>query len=193
MLKIKEGEPWVMWPDNMVSNFIDFPANRIFDYDGNFYFMLVFELPHLIERKSTLFAKLPTYFGVDLEPDGLTFILTDIGQVSTYRYCSFKWVAEKRYKLYITKNKSILSLYIDDMLMYQEYLTRKLGADPNSHIIFGAGNFPKNGFNLNYLDVNLIGLHIHKEDDYICGHTFDTFTHNKSFDLTNNCNFINKI
>lgn len=193
MLKINEGTPWIMWPDNMVSNFIDFPANHIFDYDGNYEFTLVFDLPHLIEKKSTLFAKLPTYFGVDLEPEGITFILTDIEKFSTYRYLGFNWEIEKEYKLCIKRKKTIVSLYINEMLLCQEYLYKKLGFDDNSHIIFGAGNFPKNGFNLNYLDINLYRLYITKDDVTICRHNFETFIYEKSYDQTNNCNFITKI
>ena len=44
MLRIEKGNPWAMWPDNLVDNFIDNPANKIFDYEGNFMFHLVFEL-----------------------------------------------------------------------------------------------------------------------------------------------------
>ena len=193
MLKIKESKPWIMWPNKLVSNFIDFPANRIFDYDGDFKFTLTFELPHPIERKSTLFAKLPTYFGVDLEQDGFTLIYTEENKPTTYRYFPFKWECEKKYKLCIMKNEDILSLYLDDMLISQESLPNGLGGDENSHIIFGAGNFPNNGFNLNYLDVNLLTLHIDKDDEKICDHHFERYIMNKYFDHTNNCNFINQI
>ena len=77
MLRIEEGEPWVMWPDNLVANFIDYPANKIFDYNGEFEFKLVFELVAPVKRKSTLFSKLPSYFGIDIEEYGLLLIVTE--------------------------------------------------------------------------------------------------------------------
>lgn len=193
MLKIEKGKPWIMWPNNMVANFIDFPANQIFDYDGNFDFMLIFKLCTPIDVKSTLFAKLPTYFGIDLEKNGVTLIYCDIDKKPTYRYTTFNWEIDKKYRLNIKKTDDILGMYIDDLLVFQEMLPNKLGGDINSHIIFGAANFPKNGFNLNYLDVILETLHINKEGEHICSHNFDTEIHGKCYDHTNNCNFINQI
>ncbi len=52
MLKITKGNPWVMWPDSLVENFITDPANKILDYNGNFDFKLIFELPNLVNIKS---------------------------------------------------------------------------------------------------------------------------------------------
>ena len=44
MLRVEEGSPWAMWPNNLVDNFIDNPANKIFDHEGSFTFNLTFEL-----------------------------------------------------------------------------------------------------------------------------------------------------
>ena len=44
MLKINKGGPWIMWPNSLVENFIEFPANKIFDFDGDYSFLLEFEL-----------------------------------------------------------------------------------------------------------------------------------------------------
>jgi hypothetical protein len=84
MLKINKGEPWVMWPDKMVANFIEYPANKIFEYDGNYKFILTFELNEDIVSKSTLFCKLPSYLGIDLELNGITFIVTETNMDTMY-------------------------------------------------------------------------------------------------------------
>ena len=61
------------------------------------------------------------------------------------------------------------------------------------HIIFGAGNFPKNGYNLNYTDIELYEFKVTQEDKLLCHHTFEEYIYDKSVDLTGDCNFINKI
>lgn len=193
MLKIKEGEPWVMWPNNLVDNFVDFPANKIFDYDGNFDFKVVFEFETPITKKCSLFSKLPDYVGVDIEEYGFTFIFTDETKHTEYIFTDYKWEPNKVYNLHIKKRKNVISLYINESLIFNEFLKNKLASDDISHIIFGAGNFPKNNFNLNYFSVILHNVEVVKEKEVISKHEFETFIHDKSFDLTNNCNFIYKI
>ncbi len=153
MLKIKEGEPWIMWPNILGQKFIKDPANRIFDYEGDFSFRLTFELNSTITKKSTLFAKLPSYFGVDLEEYGILLIITDNKSKTEYLTCNFQWEPEKKYDLLITKSQEVITLYINGEALNLYFIEDKLASDENSHIIFGAGNFPKNDFNLNYLEV----------------------------------------
>lgn len=193
MLKIKEGEPWVMWPNNLVDNFIEFPANKIFDYDGNFDFKVVFEFETPITKKCSLFSKLPDYVGIDLEEYGFTFIYTDDKKHTEYVYTDFKFEINTKYEFHIKKRENIISVYLNNILVLNEFLKHKLASDNISHIIFGAGNFPKNNFNLNYFSVILHSVEITKEKELISKHDFNLFIHNKSFDLTNNCNFIYKI
>jgi hypothetical protein len=193
MLKIKEGEPWIMWPNILGQKFIKDPANRIFDYEGNFSFRLVFELDDVIAKKSTLFAKLPSYFGVDLEEYGILLIITDHKGKTEYLTCNFQWDAGKKYELLITKSQEVITLYIDGEALNLYFIEDKLASDENSHIIFGAGNFPKNDFNLNYLGVTLHELEIIREEETISKHAFEEFIHGKSYDLTDNCNFLHQI
>jgi hypothetical protein len=193
MLKIKEGEPWIMWPNILGQKFIKDPANRIFDYDGDFSFRLTFELNSTITKKSTLFAKLPSYFGVDLEEYGILLIITDNKSKTEYLTCNFQWEPEKKYDLLITKSQEVITLYINGEALNLYFIEDKLASDENSHIIFGAGNFPKNDFNLNYLDVTLHELEIIREEETISKHVFEEFIHGKSYDLTDNCNFLHQI
>lgn len=193
MLKINKGEPWVMWPDNIVKNFIEFPANKIFDYDGNFEFYLIFELIDEISEKSTLFSKLPSYFGFDLEKNGFTFIISDLDGNLFYFFKEIEWNKNKKYKILIKKEKNILLLNINDNNKLIIELEKPLSKDDNSHIIFGSGNFPKNNYNLNFLSCVLHEMIIKKEDEIICHHNFIKNIHNKMYDITGNCNFLNKI
>lgn len=193
MLRINKGEPWVMWPDSMVANFIEDPANKVFDYEGDFTFSLSFNLTFPVEEKSTLFSKLPSYFGVDLERNGLVLLYTYRNTDTKYEWVDYSWKIETEYIITLRKSGNILELLVNDEKLLILTLTDILASDNNSHIIFAAGNFPKNGFNLNYLDVNLNHLTVEKQGTLISKHNFETFIHNKSFDITGNCNFIHKI
>lgn len=193
MLKIVKGNPWVMWPDSLVENFIDEPANKILDYSGYFDFILTFELPELVTEKSTLFSKLPSYFGVDIEVNGLTIILNEKERTAKYMFVDFIWMPNEKYNLEIIQRNKIIIVKINGETLLNYQIETELSSDGISHIIFGAGNFPKNNFNLNYIDVILHQFEIVKEGVTISKHNFETFIHNKSFDETGNCNFIHKI
>jgi hypothetical protein len=193
MLKIKEGEPWVMWPNNLVDNFLEFPSNRIFDYNCDFEFKLDFELIDEIITKSTLFAKLPSYLGLDLESEGILFILSEEGLDTKYISHQHNWEVGKKYSLLLKRVNKTLTIDLDSITIIQIDVTTSIPNDSNSHIVFGSGNFPQNGFNLNYLSVILHYLSIKKEGVLISEHLFKKFINNKSLDETNNCNFIYKI
>jgi hypothetical protein len=193
ILKINKGEPWLMWPDILVANFIDFPANKIFDYDGNFKFKMIFKTEEKIEKRSTLFSKLPSYFGVDFDQNYVTLILTDNTKDSKYLQANFSLEPNKITVLEINKIDNNITLSINDEVLISHEIIEKLARNNESHIIFGSGNFPQNGFNLNYFSFILEYLLIEKDNEIIAEHTFEKYIHNKSFDLTGNCNFIHKI
>jgi hypothetical protein len=193
MLKINKDNIWVMWPDFLVDNFIEYPSNKIFDYEGDFNFSLEFKLSNIVNEKMTLFAKLPTYFGIDIESHGLLMVYSEEGNDTKYLTKNYQWVPNKKYSLEIIKSGFNIKLSINDELLFDIDLSTKLVSDERPHIIFGSGNFPKNGFNLNYFDGVLCYLSIKKDNVLISEHTFDKFIHNKSYDLTNNCNFLHKI
>lgn len=192
MLRIEEGKPWAMWPNNLVDNFIDDPANRIFDYEGNFTFNLVFELVEPVVKKSCLFAKLPSYLGIDLEHDGMSFIFTRDKETKSIM-TKYSWEVGVKYNLVIIKIQGKLGISLNGATLVTLGVEKKLDGDENSHLVFGAGNFPKNGFNLNYMNLILHRLIITKDNTVVAEHDFETFIHNKSFDKTDNCNFIHKI
>ena len=193
MLKINEGEPWVMWPNNLVDNFIDFPTNKVFDYEGDFDFKIKFSIRDVIKRKSTLYSKLPSYTGIDIEPNGLLLILSLVDRDTDYIFIDYSWDVGVTYTLSVHKKDRQLILSINDVPLKDIQLTTPIKGDNESHIIFGAGNFPKNGFNLNYFGYNLIDLEISINGKVESKHIFEEFIHNKSLDITGNCNFIYKI
>ena len=119
--------------------------------------------------------------------------MTDDKGKTEYLTCNFQWEANKKYDLLITKSQGVVTVSIDGNALILYFVDQKLASDENSHIIFGAGNFPKNEFNLNYLNVTLHELEIIRDDESISKHLFDDFIHGKSYDITENCNFIHQI
>ena len=193
MLKIEEGKPWVMWPNNLVDNFIDFPSNKVFDQEKDFNFTIKFRLRELITKKSTLFSKLPSYTGIDIEPYGLLLILSQKDRDTEYIFMDYTWSVGVEYSLIVNKSNNRLEVSVNGQSLLKYELLSSIKGDDQSHIIFGAGNFPKNGFNLNYFGYDLIELEISIENEVISKHIFNEFIHNKSIDITGNCNFIYKI
>jgi hypothetical protein len=119
--------------------------------------------------------------------------VTDGTGKTEYLTCNFQWEANVKYELLITKEDESVTVYIDGNALTIYFIGDKLASDSNSHIIFGAGNFPKNGFNLNYLGVILHELEIIRDNETISKHVFEEFIHGKSYDLTDNCNFLHQI
>lgn len=193
MLKINKGEPWLMWPDILVANFIDFPANKIFDHDGDFKFTIIFESDEIIEEKSTLFSKLPSYFGIDLEPSHVTLIFNEENKKVKYLRANVTITPNIKNEIKIIKRGMELSVHLNGDQIITHELIQNLKKNAESHIIFGSGNFPENNFNLNYFSFILHYLSVEKDGVLIAEHTFEKYIHNKSFDLTGNCNFIHKI
>ena len=115
--------------------------------------------------------------------------------------------------LYYKKETKKAELYINDSLAIEYALKEDeeftKGNEP--HVIFGAGNFPHNGFNLNYCSYDLDYLIIAKKcvslsdikglyngeiqsvDGVVGLYDFTKKTDYKIYDLTGNCNFIHKI
>lgn len=193
MLKIESGKPWIMWPDIMANNFIDNPANKVFDSEGDFKFIIIFELEEPVKEKGTLFAKLPSYFGFDLEDYGFMLIVTEKDTDPEYITINFEWELNKKYELIVKKISGVLSVTLNEVTYITKFLKKGIAGDPNSHIIFGSGNFPKNGFNLNYREFTVHEMEIFKDGDLICQHDFKEFVFGKYVDVTGNCNFIHKI
>lgn len=194
MLKINKGEPWVMWPNNLVSNYIDVLGNKIFDEKKNYTFKMIFELTEPVDEKQTLFAKLPSYFGIDLSPEGCLLIYKFEDSIETYYlFEKFVWELNKKYELIIQKNESELTITINGESIFEIDLMYDLSANDNSHIIFGSGNFPSNGYNLNYCTYNFHYLSMTINDKLISEHNFQTLIHDKWVDESNNCNFIHKV
>lgn len=194
MLEIRKGEPWIFWPSSICDTFPLEPANK--KLNGKHSFLLEFDFTLLDEReeKRTIFSLLPMYSGLDVDKGCIIFLYNDGEETHTKVLPSYiKPFQKTNIKVEYIYNRT-LELYINNMRGVRvDFKNKELGYNESPHIIFGAGNFPKNGFNLNYTDFDLHEFKLSVDGESVSHHTFEKFIHDKSFDLTDNCNFIHKI
>lgn len=193
MLEIKKENPWIFWPSSICDTLPENPADKFLNGKHSYTIDLTFTLLDESFIKKSLFCILPKYTGIDIDKDCLTLLVgyedrtdTHILPPSIYPHKKSNIILK-----YIYSEK--ISVSINGVLVKEIKLTEPLGFDENPHIIFGAGNFPKNGFNLNYTDVNIHEFKFFVEDELVSHHDFDKFIFDKSFDKTEKCNFIHKL
>lgn len=214
---IKESEPWILWPDTTSFEINTGKISEVFE--GYSDFTLSMEIKMISEgpSKRTLFAKLPNYCGIDIELNNTPLLILKLNksgeEKSRYISCNFEINSEFNWVTYrYSKSKRFVEVLINDIVVinYKLESDEELTNGFDSHIIFGAGNFPKNGFNLNYCSYDIHYLLISKSykqfseiikiknekflDKTIVGlYDFRKHTEYKVYDLSENCNFIHKI
>jgi hypothetical protein len=215
---IKNGEPWLLWP-SMVSYGINTgDIGKTFEGDTDFTLSMNIKVLTKSNKKRTIFAKLPNYIGIDIEKENNNLML--ILNLNKNEETEWKYLfseIELGYDLNLltfryNKKNNILEVLVNDLVAieYKLEADEKLSIGYEPHIIFGAGNFPKNGFNLNYCEYDIDFLLIAKEyktisdifnikdnliiDKSIVGlYDFKKHTDYKIYDLSENCNFLHKI
>lgn len=194
MLEIRKGNPWIFWPSSICDTFPLNPANK--NLNGKYSFNLEMDITLLDETqtKRTIFSILPMYSGYDVDNGCDIFLYHDNEQTHTKVLPNLIKVGKKtNIKLEYIYSQSLV-LYIDTIKVVDvNFIGKELGYDESPHIIIGAGNFPKNGFNLNYTDFDLHQFKLEIDGQLVSHHLFEKFIHDKSYDLTENCNFIHKI
>jgi len=208
---IKYGEPWLMWP-NKVSYGIN-KVDIMETFNGSFTISLNIKILSEGVEKKTVFARLPNYVGLDVEGEnnrvllilnhtqGTEYIMSDVGLHEGYNLLSMRYDKPSKSMDIILDNTIILT-----HILGEEELDN--GHEP--HILFGSGNFPHNGFNLNYCEYDIDFLMISNEclgvekikqiksdtslEETVVGmYNFQRHTDYKVYDLTGNCNFIHKV
>jgi len=193
MLEIRKGNPWIFWPSSICDTFPTDPVNK--KLNGKHSFKVEFDFTLLDESniKKTIFSMLPMYSGFDVD-NGCDIFLYNTGETHTKVLPKTIEVGKKtNIKFEYIYGKEITFCVDNQELVSVKLNESELGFDESPHIIFGAGNFPKNGFNLNYTDFNLHNFKLEVDGELLSHHTFEKFIHDKSYDITGNCNFIHKL
>ena len=194
MLEIRKGEPWIFWPSSICDTFPIEPANK--KLNGEHSFLIDFDFTLLDDAfdKKTIFSLLPMYSGYDVDKGCDIFLYNDGEKTHTKVLPNLVKPNIKTNIKFEYIYKESIELYVNNLKQARIGLKNKtLGYSDSPHIIFGAGNFPKNNFNLNYTDINLHEFKLFVDGQLVSHHLFDKFIHDKSFDITENCNFIHKL
>ena len=193
MLEIRKGNPWIFWPSSICDTFPINPADKLLNGKYSYKIDITLTLLDDTPTKRTLFSILPKYSGLDIDDGCMVFLLGKKHTTETFVLPPLIHPNKKTNIILNYTYSKMVSLIIDGVLVKEILLDEPLGFDENPHIIFGAGNFPKNGFNLNYTDLNLHEFKLWIDGELKSEHDFDKFIFDKSYDKTENCNFIHKL
>jgi len=217
-MEIKNGEPWVLWPSSVSYGLNKGEIESTFEGDSDFTLSMEITISTSIKEKRTIFAKLPNYMGFDIEGNNGIFIFTLMNE-NNVEETKYMWIdncindGHNVLTFRYNKENNLLQVIVDDItkLDYKIEDGFRLSKYDNTHIVFGAGNFPHNGFNLNYAEYQIDHLIIAKNylsyneiigcfsgknitpKNTVALYDFNTKTTYKIYDLTGNCNFIHKI
>jgi|TARA_R110000803_G_scaffold208369_1_gene276980 hypothetical protein len=194
MLKISRGNPWLFWPSSICETFPENPSNLLLTGDKEFSFTIDFTMQEDSIDHKTIFALLPNYSGLDVYEDKAIFTVTYEDEVIYYDIGDSIKPFERTTLTFQHLPKVKLTVFINNkVVVEQDLLSKTLGSSEAPHIVFGAGNFPKNDFNLNYLNLDLHNFNIKHKDKIITNHNFKQQVFDKFVDTTDNLNFIHKL
>lgn len=194
MLKIDKGNPWLFWPSSICETFPENPSNLLLSGDKEFSFTIDFTMQDDNIDHKTIFALLPRYTGLDVYVDKSIFTITYEEETIYYDIGDIIKPFEKVSVTFLHLPKEKVVVFINKKVVVEEDLTNKtFGLSNTPHIIFAAGNFPKNDFNLNYVSLDLHNFHINHEGKVVTNHNFEKQIFDKFVDTTDNLNFIHKI
>tara|TARA_B110000285_G_C15139149_1_gene629438 strand:+ start:1831 stop:2418 length:588 start_codon:yes stop_codon:yes gene_type:complete len=195
MLNISKGNPWLFWPSHICDTFPENPANKVLTGFSSFDLVVDLKVNKVQGEIGTLFTLLPHYTAMDIYDGRLLFTLMNRDNETKYYDLPTPLYDGIRLKIHWQHiAKDTFTVFINNNEVLKVDLKENgFATTSDPHIIIGAGNFPKNDFNLNYVDIDLFEFILKQRDKVLCHHTFENYIFDKSVDLTGNCNFINKI
>jgi len=196
MLHIQKGNPWLFWPNNICDTFPKDPANKLLTGNNKFEIYLDVKLNKIRDETGTVFTLLPHYTAIEIHEGRLLFVMMDENKKSRYWDLPTPLCDGVRLKIHLIHipNTKFDIIINNSNVTNVDLSSIGFAIETNPHIIFGAGNFPKNNFHLNYTDIELYEFKIMNDNgNIICHHKFEEFIYDKSVDITGNCNFINKL
>lgn len=194
MLKISKGEPWLFWPSSVCDTFPENPANLLLSGDQSFEFNFEFILRDNSLNQKTIFTIVPRYTGLDLFPNETVITITFEDKARYYRLPTIIEVGVLTKIRFDHKPKKYFKVFINNQEVVNETLEDKVfGLSKFPHVIIGAGNFPKNDFNLNYTEYDLLRFSVFQDGNILADHFFEEQIFDKFVDVTDNLNFIHKI
>ena len=191
MLSIRNKEPWAFWPTRVCPSFFKLGGNQIISGKYNFKLELDFTIRQVYGEKSTIFSILPIYTSLNYYNEHMSNIDVHTENGMDWSEIKDTIFINKKHKVTVeNKAGSTFSVLIDNKKVIE---TQKFSHVNDPQILFGAGNFPWHDENHHYCDLDLHEFKLYHEEKLVSHHFFTKFIYEKSFDITNNCNFIHKV
>lgn len=195
-MTINKGEPWAFWPSHLCDTFPEEPGNKLLTGEHNWEIQLELSLPIIREdERQSILTLLPHYTSFEVQGENIYLAYTGASGETYYKVVKYPLESGKRYRFtWLHRVGAGLLCVLEDIQLWEFGFKDDPLASPNEpHVIFGAGNFPKNGFNLNYTEVDLYSFKLWSNKKLVAYTRFDEIIFDKAVDLTGNCNFINRI
>lgn len=191
MISISRKNPWLFWPNSICPSFS--PKSASDAINGGSYYNLEIKFSYTPGNKKDLFGIVPNYTGFSVVDDrvflGIGYHDKDDWFAVDY-YIKPDTIYTVRFE---HKPKNTLDIFINDDAIYSASLVqRPLAVMDNPQMFLGAAYWPTKDES-DEIDYNLYELKISSENELLAHHTFTKFIHSKSFDITDNCNFIHKL
>ena len=194
MLKINKGEPWLFWPSSICDTFPTNPSNLLLSGEHSFEFSFDFILRDSSGIQKTIFALVPRYTGLDLYKNETVVTITYEDKARYYRLPFSIPVDKHTVVKFDHKPKLYFKVFINNKEVVNESLEDKVfGINNSPHILIGAGNFPKNNFNLNFTEFDLLRFTLSQDEKILADHFFEERIFDKYVDITGNLNFVHKL
>src|SRR5210317_2065223 len=191
MLSIRNKEPWAFCPTRVCPSFFKLAGNQIISGKYNFKLELDFTIRQVYGEKSTIFSILPIYTSLNYYNEHMSNIDVHTENGMDWSEIKDTIFINKKHKVTVeNKAGSTFSVLIDNKKVIE---TQKFSHVNDPQMLFGAGNFPWHDENHHYCDLDLHEFKLYHEEKLVSHHFFTKFIYEKSFDITNNCNFIHKV
>lgn len=191
MIGISRRQPWLFWPNSICPSFSDKAAADILK--GDKYYDLEIEFSFTGMGKKDLFGIVPNYTGFSVV-DKRVFL--GIGYHDNDEWFGLEEFIEpgKKHSVkFINKPNESLVVILNSREIYKADLNaRPLAIMDNPQMFLGAAYWPTKDES-DEIDFHLYKLIISSDKEMLAHHTFEKFIHSKSFDLTDNCNFLHKL
>lgn len=191
MISISRKNPWLFWPNSICPAFSDKAAADILK--GDQYYKLEIEFTYLGLGKKDLFGIVPNYTGFSIVDKRVFLGIGFTDKDDWFAIDEYIEPEEKHLVVFIHKPNESLEVVLDSKKVYKADLKeRSLAVMDNPQMFLGAAYWPTKDES-DVIDFNLHRLIISNEKEMLAHHTFEKFIHSKSYDLTDNCNFLHKL
>ena len=191
MIDISRKNPWLFWPNSICPSFSNTPASDTLM--GDKYYKLEITFEYTPGNKKDLFGIVPNYTGFSVVDNRVFLGIGYHDQDDWFAIDYFLKPNTKYTVTFIHEPNDYLEVFIDSESIYKVNLKeRPLAVMDNPQMFIGAAYWPTKDES-DEIDYRLHELKIFNAERLISHHTFQKFIHSKSYDLTDNCNFIHRL